>query len=321
MKRGLPGVKAPAQAARDRRPQQQGHQGADQGLPHAPRRSSPSPRRRSRSTARRSGSRPSSGQRVFVLWRSYGNRSADERRTVIAHELVHAALVKRSGGRVPAWLSEGIAMYASGDKRAGDAGALLSGGAAAGHVQAGRGRARAVADDAREADVAGPHVGGPARVRVLVRVGRRVRDRRQVRARRRCCASTPAFNSEKIKGRPGRKLSDKVVRKALKTSLKSLEDDVDAYARARSSHVRPSLLGRDARAARSRDDPPPSGAPRRGAGAGGGGRARRALVPAARAGGARARGRRAAGSSGSRAAASTSCGSSPTTSTCSCTCA
>ena len=47
---------------------------------------------------------------------------------VIAHELVHAALVKRAGGRVPAWLSEGIAMYASGDKRAGDAGALLSGG-------------------------------------------------------------------------------------------------------------------------------------------------------------------------------------------------
>ena len=68
-----------------------------------------------------------SGQRVFVLWRSYGNRSAKERRMVIAHELVHAALVKRTGGRVPPWLVEGIAMYASGDKRAGDAGALLSG--------------------------------------------------------------------------------------------------------------------------------------------------------------------------------------------------
>ena len=40
---------------------------------------------------------------------------------------------------------------------------------------------------------------------------------------------------EKIKGRPGRKLSDKVVRKVLKTSLSSLEDEVDAYARARSS--------------------------------------------------------------------------------------
>ena len=44
-----------------------------------------------------------------------------------------------------------------------------------------------------------------------------------------------AFNSAKIKGRPGRKLSDKVVRKVLKTSLSNLEDEVDAYARARSS--------------------------------------------------------------------------------------
>ena len=178
------------------------------------------------------------GQRVFVLWRSYGKRSADERRIVVAHELVHAALVKRSGGRVPAWLSEGIAMYASGDKRAGDAGALLSGGAAAGHVQAGRGGERALADQAREADVAGPH-------------GRRSRWRSRTRTRRRPRSRSPrstapkallrlysAFNSEKIKGPPGRKLSDKVVRKTLKTSLKSLEDDIDAYARARSELAR-----------------------------------------------------------------------------------
>jgi hypothetical protein len=67
-------------------------------------------------------------QRVFVLWRSFGDRTADERQMVIAHELTHAALVRKTGGRVPAWLVEGIAMYASGDKRAGDAGALLNGG-------------------------------------------------------------------------------------------------------------------------------------------------------------------------------------------------
>ena len=53
--------------------------------------------------------------------------SRSERRQTIAHELVHIALAKRTGGRVPDWLVEGIAMYASGDKRAGDAGALLSG--------------------------------------------------------------------------------------------------------------------------------------------------------------------------------------------------
>ena len=42
------------------------------------------------------------------------------------------------------------------------------------------------------------------------------------------------FNSQKYKGPAGRKLSDKVVRGTLKTSLKSLEEDIDAYARARS---------------------------------------------------------------------------------------
>jgi hypothetical protein len=57
------------------------------------------------------------GQRVFVLWRSYGNRGADERRTVVAHELVHTALASRTSARTPPWLSEGIAMYVSGDDR------------------------------------------------------------------------------------------------------------------------------------------------------------------------------------------------------------
>ena len=42
------------------------------------------------------------------------------------------------------------------------------------------------------------------------------------------------FNSQKYKGPAGRSLSDKVVRGTLNTSLKSLEDDVNAYARARS---------------------------------------------------------------------------------------
>src|SRR4051794_2015878 len=63
-----------------------------------------------------------SGSRVFVLWRSYRHGSAKQRQMVIAHELTHAALVWKTGGRVPAWLVEGIAMYVSGDKRGGEAG-------------------------------------------------------------------------------------------------------------------------------------------------------------------------------------------------------
>ena len=67
------------------------------------------------------------GERVFVMWRSYGDGSPKERQTVVAHELVHAALAHRTSARTPPWLYEGIAMYVSGDNRAGDAGALISG--------------------------------------------------------------------------------------------------------------------------------------------------------------------------------------------------
>ena len=41
------------------------------------------------------------GQRVFVLWRSYGKPQRRRAADLVAHELVHAALVKRSGGRIP----------------------------------------------------------------------------------------------------------------------------------------------------------------------------------------------------------------------------
>jgi hypothetical protein len=175
------------------------------------------------------------GQRVFVLWRSYGNRSAGERRTVIAHELVHAALAKRSGGRVPAWLSEGIAMYASGDERMGEAGAVLSG-------------AR-LRDTSQQDDV--------ERVLSLSKLSRPTSlDRlgaipltfaysyaaaaayaiaENYGGAKTLLKLYSAFNSEKHKGAPGRKLNEKVVRKTLDTSLSALEDDIDAYARANSS--------------------------------------------------------------------------------------
>jgi hypothetical protein len=174
------------------------------------------------------------GQRVFVLWRSYGNRSAKERRMVIAHELTHAALVKRTGGRVPPWLVEGIAMYASDDKRAGDAGALLSGGrlrdqskqkSAEGVLSLTRlarpsalNRMSAVSltfaysySAAAAYTIAQKHGGAKALLRLY-----------------------SAFNSTRIKGKPGRKLTDRVMRKSLHTSLTSVENDVKAYARANS---------------------------------------------------------------------------------------
>jgi len=43
-----------------------------------------------------------------------------------------------------------------------------------------------------------------------------------------------AFNSEKIKGKPGRALTNKVFKKVLKKSLSQVEAEVEAYARTKS---------------------------------------------------------------------------------------
>ena len=42
------------------------------------------------------------------------------------------------------------------------------------------------------------------------------------------------FNSEKNKGRPGRKLTNRVFRKVLKKSLRVVEAEIEAYARTKS---------------------------------------------------------------------------------------
>jgi hypothetical protein len=175
------------------------------------------------------------GQRVFVLWRSYGNRGSDDRRMVIAHELTHASMVRNTGGRVPAWLVEGLAMYVSGDKRAGDAGALLSGARlrdaskqpAAERALSLTRLAKPTSLDRMSAiplafaysyasaaayTVATKHGG----VKALLRLYK-------------------AFNSAKFHGAPGRALSDRVLRKTLHVSLKKFESEVQAYARANSS--------------------------------------------------------------------------------------
>ena len=70
---------------------------------------------------------------------------------MVTHELTHAALTGSTSGRTPAWLSEGVALYVSRDRRAAPPGADL---AALSHPDAiGRltGDAQATAYDASSA--------------------------------------------------------------------------------------------------------------------------------------------------------------------------
>ena len=66
-------------------------------------------------------------QRLLVVWPSFIRLTEDERRRVVAHELTHAVLADSTSGRTPAWLVEGIALLASGDRRDDEVAAALTG--------------------------------------------------------------------------------------------------------------------------------------------------------------------------------------------------
>jgi hypothetical protein len=172
------------------------------------------------------------GQRVFVLWPTYANRPADERRTTITHELVHTALASRTSARTPPWLTEGIAMYVSGDNRAGDAGALISG--------------RGVLKDSSKQDAVKKamsltRLSKPSALSNMSPVSLSFAYSYSSAAaftiaekhgRKGLLRLLSAYNSEKVKG-SGSKLTDRALRRSLHMSLSSLKSQVDAYA---SSH-------------------------------------------------------------------------------------
>jgi hypothetical protein len=176
-----------------------------------------------------------SGERIFVLWRSYGNRSATERQKVIAHELVHAALAKRTSGRTPPWLYEGIAMYASGDNRSGDAGALISGRGVL-RDSSKQGAAKSAMSLTKLSNPRALHKMSPVSLAFAYSFSSAAAYAiAEKHGRKALLRLISAFNSEKVRGKPGRKLNDKVVRKVLKKSLNQLETEVEQYAAAHSS--------------------------------------------------------------------------------------
>jgi hypothetical protein len=172
-----------------------------------------------------------SGQRIVVFWRSYGGRPTHEKRMVMAHELTHAALARRTTGRTPAWVVEGIAMYASGDQRAGDAGALLSG------ARLKDASAQPAAERAMKlADLAKPRAmnrlsaiplavaysfSSAAAYAIAEKHGRAGLLRLY-----------KAFNDESIHGHAGAKLDNRVIHHALHESLSSVQAEAEAFARA-----------------------------------------------------------------------------------------
>ncbi len=141
--------------------------------------------------------------RLLVVWPAFAQLDAEGRGRVVTHELTHAALTGSTSGRMPAWLSEGVALYVSGDRRPApadpdlaalskaDAIARLTGGAQADAYHASSAAAFAIADRY-----------GTGRLLDLYE----------------------AFNDPGLRGRAGARLVDRAMRRELGLSLAELQE-------------------------------------------------------------------------------------------------
>jgi hypothetical protein len=172
-----------------------------------------------------------SGQRLLVIWRWFKGESRAERKMTIAHEMTHASLIRQTSGRLPAWLIEGMALYVSNDRRYADAGAMLSGGVLRDRSQQGPakrvlsltalGRPHAM-QNLKPVPLSFAYSYAAAAAFAIA----------EKHGRKGLLRLYRAFDSTKYKGRAGRKLMDRVMRATLHEPLASVQQDVDAFARA-----------------------------------------------------------------------------------------
>jgi hypothetical protein len=155
-------------------------------------------------------------QRLLVVWPAFAALAADERERVVAHELTHAALARQTSGRTPAWLTEGVALYVSGDDRAAIAAELVRGGARGRAVTlTGLSRPDAIGRLGGDGQTAAYAYSSAAAFYIAERFGRR-----------RFFALYHAFNDESLDGPAGAALAGRAVRRALGISLSALERDL-----------------------------------------------------------------------------------------------
>jgi hypothetical protein len=167
-------------------------------------------------------------QRVLVVWTHFGALDQAGRERVATHELTHAALAGRTSGRTPAWLLEGIALWASGDRRSADAARLVDGarpvaGATAAEMDAAR-RTLALARLAEPDAIARmTHLRQAAAYAYSSAAAFYVADHY---GSRKLLALYDAFNDEQLAGPAGAQLSDEATRRVLHVSLATLDRQI-----------------------------------------------------------------------------------------------
>ncbi len=151
-------------------------------------------------------------QRLLVIWPAFAAIDLEARRIAVTHELTHAALAPVTSGRTPGWLTEGLALYVSGDDRAVEAATL--GGPGLRRLSRPDAVARLSGDAQRQAYA----LASAAAFTIAERYGRE-----------RLLRLYLAFNRPGLRGTSGDPaLTDAAVRRVLGTSLAALERAVRA---------------------------------------------------------------------------------------------
>jgi hypothetical protein len=143
--------------------------------------------------------------RLLVVWPAFAGLDPAGRTRVVTHELTHAALTGSTSGRTPAWLSEGVALYVSGDRRLAPPGADLASLSQPDAIARLSGQAQSDAYDLSSA----------AAFAIAERFGHR-----------RLLALYDAFNDRRLRGRPSARLVNRALRRTLGITLAELDDSL-----------------------------------------------------------------------------------------------
>jgi hypothetical protein len=177
-------------------------------------------------------------QRLVVVWSPFSTLDADARVRVVTHELTHAGLAGVTSGRTPAWLLEGMALYVSEDRRAGQAAELIADATSAlprpeASSPAGAARrALTLTGLSRPDAMARLHGAGQeaayayASAAAFYIVGRF--------GRKRYLELYDVFNHEDLPGKAGAAVTARAVRRVLGVSLTRLERDLRDWIRTQS---------------------------------------------------------------------------------------
>lgn len=166
-------------------------------------------------------------QRLVVVWPPFSTLDPDGRVRVVTHELTHAGLAGVTSGRTPAWLLEGMALYVSEDRRAGEAAELIadatSDAARRALTLTGLSRPDAMARLHGAGQEAAYAYASAAAFYIVGRFGRK-----------RYLELYDVFNHENLPGKAGAEVTDRAVRRTLGVSITRLQRDLRDWIRTQS---------------------------------------------------------------------------------------